>query len=187
MGLRVRLGKANAFWLPQQEVAFTTISVMDIFVKSEPKAVVCDSEPIALKDFLPYQLSVVAHKIARRTAGIAREHGLSNLSQWRVLAAIAEAPGRTANEVVAVTPMDKGLVSRAVKSLLELGLIYRKASVSDGRLGHLFLSAAGEAIYSEIAVHVRNIDHELQDAMGKNKYQTITATMARLIQALETE
>jgi len=158
---------------------------MDTRVKPENQPVASDGQPIALDDFLPYQLSVLAHKIARRTAGIAREHGLSNLSQWRVLAAIAELPGRTANEVVAVTPMDKGLVSRAVKSLLEQGLVYREASASDGRLGHLFLSVAGGEIYSRIAVEVRKLDQDLQTAVKKDEGRTISKAMTRFIQCLD--
>lgn len=67
---------------------------------------------INLNDFLPYQLVVLADKIDRRTAKIARERGDLSLSQWRVMAAVAGKAGTTARDVVAATPMDKGIVSQ---------------------------------------------------------------------------
>ena len=82
---------------------------------------------------------MLADKIARRTTKIVKEHGL-NLSQWRVLAAIADVPGRTSAEVVGITPMDKGIVSRATRALLDMGLIRRLASQSDGRVGYAPIS-----------------------------------------------
>ena len=88
---------------------------------------------LRLDSNVPYQISVLSHRIARETAAITERHGGLNISQWRVMAAVAERPGRTANEVVAITPMDKGIVSRAVKALLDKGMLARKASNEDGR------------------------------------------------------
>ena len=75
---------------------------------------------LELTAYWPYQITVLADRIARRTSRVVKEHGL-NLSQWRVMAAVAEVPGRTSVEVVTVTPMDKGIVSRATKALLTRG------------------------------------------------------------------
>jgi len=111
---------------------------------------------LRLDRFWPYQVTVLADRIARRTTKIVKEHGL-NLSQWRVLAAIAERPGRTAVEVVTMTPMDKGIVSRATKALLTMGFVVRQASQSDGRISHLHLTDAGEALYRTLIPQVTAI------------------------------
>ncbi|MEL7019490.1 MAG: helix-turn-helix domain-containing protein [Pseudomonadota bacterium] len=103
---------------------------------------------INLNDFLPYQLVVLADKIDRRTAKIARERGDLSLSQWRVMAAVAGKAGTTARDVVAATPMDKGIVSRALATMVKRGLIDRRASAADARLSHLFLTARGTKLYS---------------------------------------
>ena len=112
---------------------------------------------IRLEDYWPYQVTVLADIISRRTAAVVREHGDLNLSQWRVLAAIAERPGRTAVDVVAMTPMDKGIVSRATKVLLETGLLVRRASQSDGRVSHLFLTEKGATLYQTLRGHVEAV------------------------------
>ena len=111
---------------------------------------------LRLDHFWPYHVTVLADRIARRTTRIVKERGL-NLSQWRVLAAIAERPGRTAVEVVTVTPMDKGIVSRATKALLTMGLVLRRASQSDGRVSHLHLTEAGDSLYRELIPQVTAI------------------------------
>ena len=83
------------------------------------------------RQLLAYQVTVLADQIARRTSSVVKRYEL-NLSQWRVLAAVADKPGRTSAEVVTITPMDKGIVSRATKALLTMGLLTRVASQSDG-------------------------------------------------------
>ncbi len=97
-----------------------------------------------------YKVTVLADLLARRVTAIVQEASGLNLSQWRVLAAIGDQPGRTASEVVKITPMDKGIVSRGVTSLAQKELITRRASETDGRLSHLYLTETGEAIYQAI-------------------------------------
>ena len=97
-----------------------------------------------------YKVSVLADLVARRVSEVVRDVSDLNHSQWRVIAAIADVPGRTASDVVDVTPMDKGIVSRAVASLVERDLVERRGSASDGRRSLLFLTGKGEAQYSDI-------------------------------------
>lgn len=107
-------------------------------------------EALVLENAWTYKIAVLADLISRRITRTLQDVSTLNLSQWRVLAAIADRPGRTASEVVAVTPMDKGLVSRAAASLVADGLIERRASSADGRLSHLHLTPLGQATYDEI-------------------------------------
>jgi DNA-binding MarR family transcriptional regulator len=106
---------------------------------------------IALEDFWPYQAVVLADQISRHTLSIVRDEAALNLSQWRVLAAVAEKPGRTAAEVTAITPMDKTIVSRAVRSLISLGLITKISDNSDKRRSSLSATSPGKAIYGKVA------------------------------------
>lgn len=110
---------------------------------------------IALDDFWPYQVVKLADQISRHTLSVVRTETDLNLSQWRVLAAIAEKPGRTAAEVTAITPMDKTIVSRAVSSLIEAGLVKKIADSLDKRRSSLSATPSGLAIYTKIA-HILN-------------------------------
>ena len=99
-----------------------------------------DSSPsthIDLDNFWAYQVVVLADQVSRYTLEVVRTEADLNQSQWRVLAAIADKPGRSSAEVTAVTPMDKTIVSRAVASLIQDGLIKRTPSQADKRIGAL--------------------------------------------------
>ena len=106
---------------------------------------------IKLDEFWPYQVTVLANLIARNTTAILKAHGEMNLSQWRVLAAVAEKEGRTAAQVVAVTPMDKGIVSRATASLVANGILEKTDDQDDKRRSRLFVTKRGKSIYRRIA------------------------------------
>ncbi len=136
---------------------------------------------LQLQRYWPYQLMVLADRISRHTAALARDHGDLNLSQWRVMAAIAEKPGRTAVDVVTITPMDKGIVSRATKALLEAGLLIRKASQDDGRVSHLFLTEKGEALYQDLRPRIEAVPAAAGEALGVEEQEQLRDMLDRLI------
>ena len=138
---------------------------------------------LQLIEYWPYLITVLADRIARRTSRVVREYGL-NLSQWRVLAAVAEVPGRTSVEVVTVTPMDKGIVSRATKALLSMGLLRREASQLDGRISHLFLTDAGIELYRGVLPQVEDIIHRAQDGLSSADQDQLSQHLGELMKVI---
>lgn len=124
---------------------------------------------IDLESFWPYQVIVLADQISRYTLEIVRSEANINQSQWRVLAAIADQPGRTAAEVTAVTPMDKTIVSRAVSSLIEQGLVEKTPSQGDKRRSTLETTAAGLETYTTIAKKLASTLIPSEDDAAKTK------------------
>ncbi len=113
--------------------------------------------PLKLEESWIYKVAVLADIVARTITPIVYRVSGLNLSQWRVIAAVADQPGCTATEVVAITPMDKGLVSRAVRTLVNQEIIARQSSEKDGRSVNLRLTKEGEKIYRDI---VNELDKE---------------------------
>jgi len=107
-------------------------------------------QSLNLSEFWPYQAAVLADLVSQHTHRLIRHFDL-NLSQWRVMAAIGDNPGCSSVEVVSVTPMDKGIVSRAVASLTERALVNKTADPDDKRRGTLTLTASGTVIYASIS------------------------------------
>ena len=145
--------------------------------KTQPERV------LSLDDFWPYQVTVLSDRIARRTSKIVKEHGL-NLSQWRVMAAIAEVPGRTSVEVVTVTPMDKGIVSRGTKALLEMGFVRREASQSDGRISHLYLTDAGVTLYRQLIPRVAAILESANMGLSSEAQRRLSEQLGELMRVI---
>lgn len=140
---------------------------------------------LELETYWPYQLTVLADRISRHSAAVVRQHAGLNLSQWRVMAAVAERPGRTAAEVVAITPMDKGIVSRATKALLTAGLMVREASQGDGRISHLHLTEQGEQVYRALVPHIEAVSHQAHAALSVAERQVFANCLSRLSGAVE--
>ena len=138
---------------------------------------------LKLDGYWPYQVTVLADRIARRTSSIVKSHRL-NLSQWRVLAAIAEEPGRTSVDVVTVTPMDKGIVSRATKALIEMNLVRKEASQQDGRASHLFLTHDGESTYAEVMPKIIDGLADARTLLSASEAKDLTSMLTHLKDAL---
>jgi DNA-binding MarR family transcriptional regulator len=150
----------------------------------DPTPTPASSDAIRLDEYWPYQVTVLADLIARRTATIVKREAGLNLSQWRVLAAIAERPGRTAADVVAMTPMDKGIVSRATKALLTGGFLVRRASQADGRVSHLFLTGKGEALYRSLRGAVEAVPRSANAILDPDQQAEFCALVKRLARAM---
>ena len=141
--------------------------------------------PIRLDRFLPYRLAVLSHRLSETLAGIYEgRHGIST-PQWRVMAAVAEAPGRTAQDVVRMTPMEKATVSRAVSALIARGFLKREADDRDGRASRLMLTPAGEVAYADIAPAVREIEARLEASLPEGARERILLTLDTLETALD--
>lgn len=108
-------------------------------------------EKIRLDNFWPYQVAFLADQVMRHTLNILKSESTLNTSQWRVLAAVVDKPGRSAADVTAITPMDKTIVSRAVRTLIKDGVIQKKQSNADKRIMSLTPTKTGVEIYTRIA------------------------------------
>ena len=76
--------------------------------------------------------------------------------------------------------MDKGIVSRAVKSLIDMRFVSRKASKDDGRRGHLFLTAKGARAYQAIATEVREVEAAMIETLSTDEIRTLGDALEKL-------
>jgi len=142
-----------------------------------------NGERLNLASFMPYRLNLLAHLVSRGIAGIYEDRYGLTAAQWRVMAAVAEQPGLTAQQVVAITPMDKVTVSRAVAALCESKLLQRQASSTDGRIALLSLTENGEEIYHQIAPQAQDFANSLQQQLDLREREQFLALIDRLIEA----
>lgn len=122
-------------------------------------------DTIDLDCFLPYRLSVLTNLVSGTIAdAYQRRFGLS-IPEWRVLAVLARHPGLSAAQVAERTRMDAVAVSRAVARLLAGGRLRRAVSRDDRRRSVLTVSAAGAAVYREVAPLALGYERELLAAL----------------------
>ena len=139
-------------------------------------------DTIDLDRFLPYRLSVLTNVVSSTIAeAYRRRFGLS-IPEWRVLAVLARHPGLSAAEVARLTRMDAVAVSRAVARLLAAGRLRRTIARDDRRRSVLAVTAAGTAVYREVAPLALGYERELLATLGAAE----RAALDRALDALTT-
>ena len=136
---------------------------------------------LVLDDSWMYKLTVLSDLVGRRVSGALQAFAGINLTHWRVLAALADKPGRSASEVVKITPMDKGLVSRAVSHLASEDLIERRSEAGDRRVSRLFLTGKGERTYADILAAIRASDADGGLSLGLQLREDLHDTLTQAI------
>lgn len=119
-----------------------------------------------LSEFLTYRISRLHQKLnSQATKILAAKVGVT-LNQWRMIAFIGGAKTVTASELVRYTAMDKGLVSRNVKSLVQDGLVTYSEDSKDSRIHLLRLTPKGTEVFNLALPTMRKRQRQLQSNLS---------------------
>jgi DNA-binding MarR family transcriptional regulator len=147
-----------------------------------------ESDSFILEQFLPYRLSLLSNTVSEGISIAYRnEHDLS-VTEWRVIAVLGRFPGQTASEIVRRTAMDKVAVSRAVRKLLERGLVARSAHEEDRRRQPLMLTEDnGQALYRAIVPKALAYEKNLLESLTENERGALNGLLKKLQRAAEAQ
>src|SRR5580658_357526 len=124
-----------------------------------------EDAPLKLEHFLPYQLNVVASLVSLALSRVyARRHGIG-VPEWRVLVTLGQYGVMTGKAIGAHTHMHKTKVSRAVALMEKRKLLARRSNRADLRESFLSLTAAGRAMYEELAPHAIEFAQRLTEIL----------------------
>lgn len=141
--------------------------------------------PLNLAEFLPYQLSITSFAVS---GVIAREYetrfGLK-IPEWRVMALLGERGKMTQRGLVDASRMDKVTVNRAVKTMVERGLVERLPGSRDGRSHGLMLTRAGDLLYREIVPAALAMDGRLSGVLTDAEKAQLSALLKRMRDAAD--
>lgn len=102
--------------------------------------------PATIRDLLSYRIHRLANALSRGAAlRYRKEFGVS-LMEWRILALLGGFAPLTLRDLARESGLDKAQASRAVKALVERGLVERESGTTDAREVALRLSAEGARI-----------------------------------------
>lgn len=108
------------------------------------------TDQLTLDDFLPYRLSVTANAVSTRISSAYQSRFELKVTEWRLLAILAEQSRLTPAMLGEATRMDKISVSRAAAALIARALVTTDANAGDGRSHFLSLTAAGRSLYDTV-------------------------------------
>ncbi len=135
---------------------------------------------IDLATFLPYQLTNVATRVSNDFAEVYQtKYGL-NIPQWRILANLAQYGQSNAKDLCTQANMDKSTVSRAVKVLIDKGLVKSELNAQDKRAALLVLSKVGQSLYEQIAPDALNWEKQLLSTLTNEEYEVLVSIFEKL-------
>ena len=143
-------------------------------------------DTIDLDRFLPYRLSVLTNLVSSAIADAYQQRFGLSIPEWRVLAVLARHPGLSAAEVAELTRMDAVAVSRAVARLLAAGRLRRAVSRDDRRRSVLTVSAAGAAVYREVAPLALGYENDLLAALAPGERAALDRVLETLTERAQT-
>lgn len=135
-----------------------------------------------LDKFLPYRLSLATNTLSQ---ALAKDYAAFDITrtQWRVLAVLGagDGPDWTAGAIAQKTMMDKTTLSRAIKNLIERGLVKRKAAQDDGRASPLALTAKGRKLFEKIVPIALAHEKRIVGKLSKNDLKTLERILGALL------
>jgi DNA-binding MarR family transcriptional regulator len=97
--------------------------------------------------YAPYYLTVIANAISSSASQVyLREFGIG-VNDWRVVSHLGLEPGCTAQVISNVLRVDKSVVSRSVKTLVDRGLVAVETTPGFRRL---YLTARGAQVHKDM-------------------------------------
>ncbi|MBD1546619.1 MarR family winged helix-turn-helix transcriptional regulator [Roseibium aggregatum] len=138
---------------------------------------------LALEEFLPYRLVVLAEEVSRSFSQIyAAEFGIG-IPEWRVVAVIGQCHQVTAKVVGERSTMHKTKVSRAVANLEKSGLVTRAPNPEDMRESFLTLTPRGQKMYADLVPKALAFSKMLMEALAPEQRKALEEIIAQLTKA----
>lgn len=135
---------------------------------------------LKLDDFLPYRLSIASNRVSAAIASAYQALFGLKISEWRLVAVIAEGPGMTQQALGLATRMDKVTVSRAAAALVERGLVARQPNPGDQRSHMLALTATGQALYDDVAPKALELEARVFAGFSPKEIATFRTMLDRI-------
>lgn len=132
------------------------------------------------RNFLTFRLSRVQAKLNAQASLILKQHCGLNLTQWRIVLLLGSVSATTAGSLTAATGIDKGLFSRKLKTLIEMGVVKIKTNRDDHRQQLISLTPKGMRLYDKMAPVMRTRQQYLLSVLTAKERDIVAASLRKL-------
>jgi len=128
--------------------------------------------------------SVVPYRMARSNAEMVKlvsllcEANGFTLNLWRVMSAIGSFRAISPMEIGKLTTIDKAMVSRAIRDLVERGLIIRRTDERDARWAQIELTEEGIEVFERMVGGIDAMEKHLFDEIAPEKMDAFMDMLA---------
>ena len=138
----------------------------------EPKNQVTHDQALPLENLLAHRFSRTHARLSAHVTQILKQHGDLTKMQWRILLVLDHLDESSVTQLVRVTQLDKALISRTVRGMLDRGLLTSEANSKDMRVQILRMTDTGRTAYETAAPHVRQWHTDLHNTLTEEERQT---------------
>jgi DNA-binding MarR family transcriptional regulator len=139
-----------------------------------------------LEEFLPYRVAVVTDQIIRAFAENYESEFNLTVSEWRLLAVVAESGTLSPTAAGHRTSMDKVKVSRAAQSLVGKGLLRQNKDPNDGRGRLLRLTRRGTTAHAGMVPLAFRLEADVFGDLSRAERATLERVLTKITTRLET-
>lgn len=136
--------------------------------------------PVRLQNMVTFRISRLHARLNAQATNILKEAADISLMQWRVFVMLDSHGRITPAEIVRQTDLDKSQLSRAVKSMVERGLITSEASESDQRAHNLNFTEKGLEVFHLARPHMRRRQTRLLNALDQKEQEALFGALQKL-------
>ena len=140
---------------------------------------------LELETFLPYRLSVLAQRLSRDIEERQRRQHKLAAKDWKVMQLLAVHGELHPADMHRMGTQNKAQISRALKCLLDRGLVAKRPRLGDSRTFDVSLTEAGWKIYEEIAPRMRSGQEKVLSGLSATEARELRRLIDRLDEALE--
>ena len=151
-------------------------------MRSEPTS----RDDRATRDFVAFRVERAHARITAQAARVLARDGALTPRQWWIIAdMVAENPA-TATELAQIADLDKGLLSRNLKALREMGFVRMERDPTDQRQQLISLTEAGRAKHGELLPLMTARNQWLVHDISDEELETTFRVLEKLEKAAET-
>lgn len=155
-------------------------SACDCAAAGERVAARDSADHIDLEHYAPAYINWISNKLSRGASQQYLEQFGVGIEVWRLLMEVATRGQTSAQEAVKALGMNKASVSRALKGMLEQGLVHLALDESDGRVRQVSLTPKGRALHARIEQLALVREREFLSVLEPHERQQLIQMLRRL-------
>ena len=142
-------------------------------------------ENLKLHDLINVKLNVVNVKMSRQVGQTVHKLADLRLPEWRILALLAEAGSLSQADIRTQIGMDKGQISRTVKSMFKSELISSETVEGKSRNIRLDLTDKGREVHRKVDIMMERRNNELLASLSSDQQGSLYEGLEILEKAID--
>jgi DNA-binding MarR family transcriptional regulator len=145
--------------------------------KNDPEQTVTRAH---LQQMITFRVSRLHARLNAQANRILKESSDLSLMQWRVFVTLETMGKITPSEIIRQTNLDKGQLSRAIKSMLDRGLISSETCESDQRAHYIDFTPKGLEHFNRARPHMRARQERLMGSLTPDEQRELFNALQKL-------